>query len=244
MDVVVDEVVAILQVLTFGDAVGGDEHLYLFVDMGIDGILLFGDGREERQHLVEVEFFLQLQGASGFHVACDEGGVHPVFLFDGVSQVVVEVDGGVGEGGEDEHLLIVAVDGMGELVAEVGDELLQLAVVLGGDVLEHEAREFKLLLVALQILAPADEVDILEGDLVLLGAHEGVVFRVVDIQVVTRDLFDVDEGIVAVDGGDGVADEVQQARQREPEGVDRALQSLQHQDAHNATDTHLAAGKG
>ena len=46
VDIVVDEVVAVLQVLAFGDTVRSDENFNLFVNIGIDGIFFLGNRRE------------------------------------------------------------------------------------------------------------------------------------------------------------------------------------------------------
>ena len=56
MDVVINKVVTILQVLTLADTVGSYQHVDILLQMGIDGSTLFGYGRKERQHLIEVEF--------------------------------------------------------------------------------------------------------------------------------------------------------------------------------------------
>ena len=44
--------------------------------------------------------------------------------------MVVEILGGIGEGRKEQHLPIARIDGMGELLLQVGFQLLQLAVVL------------------------------------------------------------------------------------------------------------------
>ena len=53
MDVVVDEVVAVLEVLAFGDAVGADEDVDLAGLVGQDRRLLLGAWREEREQGLE-----------------------------------------------------------------------------------------------------------------------------------------------------------------------------------------------
>ena len=49
---------------------------------------------------------------------------------------------------------------------------------------------------------------------------------------------------MAVNRIDGVGDELQQTCQGEPERIDGAFESFQHQDAHDATDTHFTAYQG
>ena len=91
VDVEVDQIVAVLQVLTLADAVGGDEHVNLTVGVGEDGCFLLADWREEGEHGVEVEFLpcLQLQRSACFHVARHEGDVQIELLLDVGREVII-----------------------------------------------------------------------------------------------------------------------------------------------------------
>ena len=61
MYIIVDEEIAVLKVLTFGDAVSGKQHVYFLVNVRVDSRFLFRDWREKRQDFVKVELFSQLQ---------------------------------------------------------------------------------------------------------------------------------------------------------------------------------------
>ena len=65
--------------------------------------------------------------------AGDFGAMHLVVVQQVLGQVVVEVVGGVGEGGEDQHLAVAGVDRRGELAGDLGFQVLQLGVVARGD---------------------------------------------------------------------------------------------------------------
>ncbi len=54
VDVVVDEVVAVLKVLALGDAVGADEHIDLAGSFGENGGFFFGPRREEGEQRLEI----------------------------------------------------------------------------------------------------------------------------------------------------------------------------------------------
>lgn len=56
MNIVVDEIITVLQVLAFADAIRGNQNIYFFIDMRIDGSLIFGDGREQCEQFVKVQF--------------------------------------------------------------------------------------------------------------------------------------------------------------------------------------------
>ena len=126
MDVVVDEVVAILQVLSLADAVGGNQHIYLVRDVRIDGCLFLRYGREQSQHLVEVQLLTlgQPQGTASLHITRDQSGVQTVPFLYGLCQAVVQILCGVREGGEDDNLLVIAVYRVGKLTTNVGYKLL------------------------------------------------------------------------------------------------------------------------
>ena len=117
---------------------------------------------------------------------------------------------------------------MSELVAKVGNELLKFAVVLRGDVVEHQAGKLQLFLIALEVLPPADIVDVFQGNPVFLGAHKGIVVGVFNVEIVIINLFHIDISFMAVNRIDGVGNELQQTSQCEPERIDGAFETLQH----------------
>ena len=133
---------------------------------------------------------------------------------------------------------------MGELVPEVLDELLQLAVVLGRDVVQHQLGKGQLFLVTDQILPPGSVVHILQGYPVFLGTDESVVVGILNVEVIALDLLHVDEGVVVVNPLDGGGDQIHYALQGETEGVDGTLQALEHEDTHQAADTHFTSDHG
>ena len=84
VDVVVNQVIAVLQVLPLGDAVGADEDINLTRLPGKDGGFLLGDRREERQQRLEVVALLE--GRFGAVAAGDLSAVQPsVFLGNGAA---------------------------------------------------------------------------------------------------------------------------------------------------------------
>jgi hypothetical protein len=104
VDVVVYEQVAVLEVLAFADAVGGDEQVDFLALVGETGGLFgaaFGERSEVGEDVVEIG---ATEGGGVAAVAADEGGVDAEFGASPGAEVLVEVAGGVGKGGEDETL--------------------------------------------------------------------------------------------------------------------------------------------
>ena len=104
MDVVVDNGVAVLQVLAFGYAVGADHHVDFAGLMRHGQRLFFGAGCKQREHGLKVDTLTRIRGQPecgfGLGRAGDLAGVDAVFLEQVCRQVVVQVIGGVRKRGE------------------------------------------------------------------------------------------------------------------------------------------------
>ena len=113
VDVVVDKEVAVLKVLAFGDTVGSDQEVDLaFLTQFLRPF--FGTGREgaqDRAHVptqtVECRFVRAPAG--------DERSVNAQRFLRPARQLSIEVFGCIGEGREEEHLLVFRVDRAGDL---------------------------------------------------------------------------------------------------------------------------------
>ena len=135
MDVVVDQVVAVLQVLTLRDAVCGDEHINDLWLLREEFVFFFRDRREECQYTIEIGWHSFNGGTDS--VACHQTHMQSCFFFYQRSQVIVKIFCCIGEGCENEHLLVVAVNGMCKLLSQVLNKHLEFAVMLRVDVLDH-----------------------------------------------------------------------------------------------------------
>jgi len=124
VDVVVDEVVAVLKILAFADAVGGDEEVDLTL-LGHGGNLgaVFGAWGKVGENLV---VSARAEGGASVAAAADEGQVDAEFLLRPVEQRFIEVGGGVGERGEDEDFPVRLAQFVGRGFGDLGgNELLE-----------------------------------------------------------------------------------------------------------------------
>ena len=71
MNIVVYQIVAILEVLTFADTIGSYQDVYFFLNMRIDSGFLLGTWRKQSQHFIKVQFLplRKSQRTSGFHIS-------------------------------------------------------------------------------------------------------------------------------------------------------------------------------
>ena len=252
MDVVVDDGVAVLEVLALGDAVGADEDVQLARLFGVDQRLLLGKGREQRQQALEVVGL----AAAGHGAQCGVRGIaagdlahmYLVGLDQKVGEVVVEVVRGVGEGREDQHLAIAGIDGRAELAGDLRFEVLELGVVLRGDLGHFFQQFFDEDEVGGQVLLPARHVHVVEVDLDLLAdgvlaGHGDVVIIEVRVFQTSRDVGKAagDTALLPVRDlfqGGGVA--ALQAGEREAKGFNGAFQALEQVHRHQGLQAFLA----
>ena len=133
---------------------------------------------------------------------------------------------------------------MSKLVPEITDKSLEFTVVLRGDILKEQFRKSKGVHILLEILTPGIGIHVLQQNPALLGTDEGIIVAVLDIKVVAAYLFSLDELVVPVNLLDSLIDQIHHTGQSQPEGIDRALKPLEHQNTHQTTDTHLSAQGG
>ena len=184
VDVVVDQVVAILEVLALADHVGSDEHVQLARFLGHRKATLFRVRREQRHDLLEVEAYSQ--GRLRAMAASRDDSCIKADVGECGSEFPVEVVGGVSERGEDEYLAVTLVDRVLSLVHNQLLELAEFEIMLGRD-LAHLAEEFPQgLTIVPQVALPGLDVEVIEVDLDLLTEGQRLDVRVVlavDIEV-------------------------------------------------------------
>ena len=249
MYIIVNEIVAILKVLTFGDAVGGYKHINLFFEIGIKCVTLFRHRGEKSKHLVEVKFFTQLQCASCLDVARNECSVDAVLVEYYLRNIVVDILSSVGERSKDNDFAVVAIDWVSEFVANVLQQLLQFTVVLRRDVGKHNEQQIEIVEVFTEIIAPLNIVHIFEFDFRLFATDKHSVFAVVEIKsvfiiflcgyriVVNRRFATVE----IVNGIDSFSNVFLNSFEREAERVYRTLQAFEQIDAHKSSQTALTS---
>ena len=88
VDVIVDKVVAVLEVLTFRDAIRSDQDVDVRRSGGAEKIPVFGYRREAGQNIVERPLE-SLDRRAPINRARDNSGVQSVFLFDKSTDMVV-----------------------------------------------------------------------------------------------------------------------------------------------------------
>ena len=117
MNIVVDERVAVLEVLTLRDTVGSNEDIDVALLFREKQFTLLRYRREEGQDGVEVIMDVRHVGLGA--TTGDETGVHAVLTEDSIRQNLIEVFSRVAEGGEDDNLLVLSVDRMTPFVADI-----------------------------------------------------------------------------------------------------------------------------
>ena len=99
MDIVVDAVIAVLQVLPFGDTVRCNQHVDLRGTARHEHVHAFRYGREACQHGVHIR---TETGNGGFpiHAAGYHCSMQAVFMQDECADIRIQIVGGIRERGE------------------------------------------------------------------------------------------------------------------------------------------------
>ena len=249
VDIVVDEVVAVLQVLAFGDAVGSNQKVDAAVVAGHQQTFVFGNGGKAGENGVEVAAQFGDSGAA-FHAAGDHGGMYPEGFQHIGAYIVVEIFSGIGKGGENNHLAIAGIDGMLHLFPEDLQQFLQFAVVFGGDVAYHQNEQFQNVTVFDQAVPPGQVIHIANFDFDFAAKGEELAFALI-VGVKFIHVADVGQFqrrcrgfAVGVDDLDGAVNQVHNALEGKGEGVDRTFHALHQIDGGKAADALFAVGLG
>ena len=185
VDVVVHQAVAVLEVLALGDAVGGEDHVYLALLPLALGQLL-GHRGEAREHVLE-RGPRQLEGMRAAPGPGDLGALEPQFLGEASRQLVEQVVDRVGERAEHEHLAVARVVRVADLLLDELLELDELGIALGRHRVGVLEKLSQLEYVVVEVLTQPDGVHVAQVDLHLAALLEllGVIL-VVELCVPAR----------------------------------------------------------
>ncbi len=137
VDVVIDEEIAVLEVLALGDAIGGDKQVnFLRLRHGRHFVAVFGARGEVGEDLVEIGL---AECGVVIATAGDQRNMDAQVLPRPGRQLLEQVCRGIGKGGEDEHLPVGLAElvggGVFGLALDEALEFLELGVAFGGDIL-------------------------------------------------------------------------------------------------------------
>ena len=115
MDVIIDKIVTVLQVLTFGNTVGGNQNVEFVLASRHQDRFSFRDRGEAGQHRIEVGTELR-NGRFSVHGAGDLRCFQAKFCFGIFAYIFVKIIGSIGKGSEDNDLPVAEIDGMLDLL--------------------------------------------------------------------------------------------------------------------------------
>ena len=157
-------------------------------------------------------------------------------------KLLVEVLGGVGEGGEDDDLAVAAIDGVAAFVLNHFAQAGELGVAGGIDLLGRCQQGGQAVAVFDEVLLPADQIDVAEQHLDLAPDQQALEGRVVDVDIGDVDFFDFVG--VCFDMRQGGFHILQLPLDGQREGRHRAFHALEHIDAQQVNQAfftvHLA----
>lgn len=128
VDVIIDQIIAILQVLALRNTVGGDQNVDLLCAAWHQYSPSFGDGGEADQHIVQGSF-QSFDSRFSINGPGNHGGIQPVFRFDIACHLDMHILRRIRERREDQHFSIPPVDRTVHLFVQQLQEILKFQIV-------------------------------------------------------------------------------------------------------------------
>ena len=130
VDVVVNQIVAVLKVLSLGNAVGRNQDIDIHLAVRHEEFSALGNRRKAGKHIVEGCRKLFYRALS-VNASRDDGGIQSVARFQKGADLLIEILRGIGKCREDEYLFVSFVNRVLYFLRKQVKEFLQLAVVCG-----------------------------------------------------------------------------------------------------------------
>ena len=235
VDVIIDQVVAVLQVLPFRYAICGNQDVEIRRTAGEQHRSSFGDWGKTRQHGVHVGTQLG-NGASAVHRAGDLCRFQTELLFCKFTYVCIKIIRRVGERGENDYLGVAGIYRMCNLVFDQSEKSAEFCVMLGSDVGDHARQQFKRFGVLFKLPFPRHVVHVGKIDPDFLSYREVVRVLIVIVEIFAvgdlRQVQNTAAGTVIVDRFNRAVDKRLDSVNGEPKRIYRAFQPFEKVDAH------------
>ena len=151
MNVVVNQVVAILQILTFGDTVGRNQHINLRRVVRKKNRLVLRNRREAGQYVVEGRLRSLWQVVFPSIAPVMTAVSKPYRSLHVFAHMFIQITGGIRECGEDDDLFVSGVDGVRQSYhPAAGTASCSFVSCFGRNVCHHQDQQFKVVRVLLQ----------------------------------------------------------------------------------------------
>ena len=182
MNVVVNQIVAVLQVLSLGNAVGRNQDIDIHLAVRHEEFSALRNRRKASEHVVESCRKLFYRALS-VHASRDDGGIQSVARFQKGADLLIEILRSIGKCREDEHFFVAFVNRVLYFLREQVKELLQLAVMCGRKLRDQLNELIQNLLILFKLRPPADPVHIRKRNVYFLTHLKEVIVFIVEVKV-------------------------------------------------------------
>ena len=247
MNVIVDQIIAVLQVLTFRNAVCRNQHINFRGTTGHQNIPVFGNGREAGQHVVECCLEAFDRGTS-VNRAGNYSGIQPIFLLYKRTHIVKEVLCRIRKCRENQHFSVAGIDRVLNFFRQQLEQFLQLCVMLRRDICHHKGQQLQNFCIFPKLRTPALPVHICKVDFDFFADGEKVSVFIVHVKIVSGHVVYIQISVAGafklVNGLNRTINQFLDAHQGQLERMYRAFQPFQQVDTHQPTNTLLTASLG
>ena len=175
VDIVIDQVIAILQVLAFANAVRRNQQVDIARDNVPEQMTFLGLRRKIRQHRIVIGTQLREIRAT-VHIARYKCRVDSVFLEQLLGKLFVEVFRRIGKCREQDYLLVPRIDWVFNLVADSCKKGLQLGIVFRRKLLGNLLQLCKYAQFLAEFVQPANVIHIGQIEVYILANGKFVIF--------------------------------------------------------------------
>ena len=159
MNVVVNKIIAVLKVLSFGNTVGCNKNINLRRIIRHKQLLVLGYRREASEDCIQIRTS-DFCSCSAFNCTCYHCGIKTKIVFYVGANICIKILCRIGKSGENNNFFVGSVNGIFDFIFENAEKCLQFVVVFGSDITHHKAKQIKNFFVLRKAFFPRDIVHI------------------------------------------------------------------------------------
>ena len=247
VNVIVDQIIAVLQVLAFRNAVCCNQHINFRGTTGHQNIPVFGNGREAGQHVVECCLEAFDRGTS-VNRAGNYSGIQPIFLLYKRTHIVKEVLCRIRKCRENQHFSVAGIDRVLNFFRQQLEQFLQLCVMLRRDICHHKGQQLQNFCIFPKLRTPALPVHIRKVDFDFFADGEKISVFIVHVKIVSGHVVYIQISVAGafklVNGLNRTINQFLDAYQGQLERMYRAFQPLQQVNTHQPANALLTTSLG
>ena len=231
MNIIVHQIIAILQVLAFGNTICRNQNIYLIRIFRKQQCFILRQRRKAGKHGVKIASQFRNCGPA-INRTGNHSCVQTEFFFGISAYMLIKILRCIGKGRKDDNFLVACIQRMLNFIVDEFEQLVQLIILLRRYPLHQCQQLIQALLVTLQAVAPADNIHISQRNRHLFAYVENFLFHIEISAVYIRTCFNlcICQPVlrIAIDFIQNRCNTCPHSCNCQPEGIHRAFHTLQN----------------